>query len=169
MASLSVQESESWVVLGMTGTIGTNLRPLNLACVCWALKIFSETFGQWVQERHTVKNSVTPPALDGSLETYQTWIAPIQPSRLQLTSGSTNSTLCIHFQVSWRFKPSTTAHGVHCAQSGERLKPMTAAPIISTLRGSGRGSVGRAVASNTSDLRFKSQHRQILSTNCTFK
>ena len=35
--------------------------------------------------------------------------------------------------------------------------------------GSGGGSVGRAVASDTRDLRFKSQHRQTLSTNCTLK
>ena len=37
------------------------------------------------------------------------------------------------------------------------------------LRGSGGGSVGRAVASDTRDPRFESQHRQTLSTNCTLK
>ena len=35
--------------------------------------------------------------------------------------------------------------------------------------GSGGGSVGRAVASDTRDPRFESQHRQTLSTNCTLK
>ena len=45
-------------------------------------------------------------------------------------------------------------------KQSKRFKPMTAAPIISTLRGSGRGQVGRAVIYDTRDPRFKSQHRQ---------
>ena len=44
-----------------------------------------------------------------------------------------------------------------------------AALTKSSLVGSGGGSIGRAVASDTRDPRFESQHRQTLSTNCTLK
>ena len=41
--------------------------------------------------------------------------------------------------------------------------------IIQNKLGSGGGSVGRAVASNTRDRRLEFQHGQTLSTNCTLK
>ena len=64
-------------------------------------------------------------------------------------------------KLCWLLKVSTLAPDFH------PLPHLNQCLVKSFLVGSGGGSVGRAVATDTKDPRFKSQHRQFFSTNCT--